>query len=127
MTSTRFTPVSPTQRRGGRYEELAREHLRRAGLRPLERNYRARGGEIDLICLDGQTLVFIEVRFRRSRRHGLAVETVSPAKQRRLLNTATLYLQCKNLYGRVRCRFDVVGVALDDGKPVFHWIRNAFD
>lgn len=126
MEKGQFRPVSPTQQRGVRYEELACAHVQQAGLRLLDRNYQSRFGELDLVCLDGNTLVFIEVRYRRSQTHGLAAETVSLAKQRRIINTAKVYLQRKKLFGQIPCRFDVIGVDLAQGQPAFHWIRNAF-
>ena len=126
MRKGHFTPVSPTQKRGVRYEDLACAHVQQAGLRLLERNYQSRFGELDLICLDRNTLVFIEVRYRSSSTHGLPVETVSLAKQRRIINTAKVYLQRKKLFGQMPCRFDVIGVDVAQGQPAFHWIRNAF-
>lgn len=127
MVISRYTAVSAMQKRGSRYEKLAEQYLRRAGLRLLDRNYRARGGEIDLICRDGPTLVFVEVRFRRTSIHGLPVESVSAAKRRRLIHAATLYLQERRLLGQVPCRFDVIGVVLAEGVPVVHWVRHAFE
>lgn len=118
--------VSPSQKLGGHYEELVCAYLQEAGLRLLERNYLSRHGEIDIICLDRNTLVFVEVRFRRKQKHGHALETVNLRKQRKLVQTAKVYLQRKRLYGEMACRFDVVGVVMEDDKPVYHWIRNAF-
>lgn len=120
------TLTSPSQKLGVHYEDLVCAHLQEAGLRLLERNYLSRRGEIDIICLDRNTLVFVEVRYRRKQKHGHALETVNLRKQQKLIQTAKVYLQRKRLFGQITCRFDVVGVVMEDGKPVYHWIRNAF-
>ena len=105
---------------GAAAEELAARHLARQGLKIIERNYRCRGGEIDLVCRDGATLVFVEVRLRSSRSFGGAAASITSAKQRRLIRAAGHYLAGKPLPS---CRFDAV---LLDGQNV-EWVRNAFD
>ena len=107
---------------GAGAEALAAEFLTRHGLRVLERNYRVRGGEIDLICADGDCLVFVEVRLRSSRGFGGAGASITPAKQRRIVLAAGHYLAGK----RERpCRFDAV---LLDGLSTdrIEWLRDAF-
>lgn len=104
---------------GSEAEERAAHHLARHGLKILARNYRCRGGEIDLVCRDGATLVFVEVRLRRNRNFGGAAASITPAKQRRIALAANHYLAGKPLPA---CRFDAV---LLDGESV-DWIRNAF-
>ena len=95
---------------------------RRAGLRLLERNWRCRLGEIDLIAEEGGVLVFAEVRMRRSARFGGAAESVTAAKRSRLIAAANLYLsQCR---AQAPCRFDVFLV--DGPAGDVKWIRNAF-
>ena len=109
-------------RDGARAEDLCEEHLRRAGLRVLARNWRCRHGEIDLVAEEGSTLVFAEVRYRRSRRHGGAAESITAAKQARLLAAARLYLMRRP---EAACRFDVLLLdALEPGR--IEWIRDAF-
>jgi len=110
-------------RAGARAEDLCAQLLRRAGLRILARNWRCRHGEIDLVAEDGGTLVFAEVRLRRSERYGGAAESVTGAKRRRLLAAARLYLAGRK---EVNCRFDVL---LLDGaqEPAIQWIRDAFE
>lgn len=101
-------------------EDAALAHLRRSGLTLLERNYRMRRGEIDLVMRDGDTLVFVEVRYRSGTSHGAAAETVDRRKRARLIAAAQSYLQ-QNRW-RQACRFDVValqGTRLD-------WMRDAF-
>jgi putative endonuclease len=105
---------------GGEAEERAAQHLVRHGLQILARNYRCRGGEIDLVCRDGATLVFVEVRLRSNRNFGGAAASITPAKQRRITLAANHYLAGKPLPA---CRFDAV---LLDGTHI-DWIRNAFD
>jgi putative endonuclease len=109
-------------RAGARAEDLCAEHLRRAGLRILARNWRCRHGEIDLVADEGGTLVFAEVRLRSSRLYGGAAESVTRAKRERLLAAARLYLSGRK---EANCRFDVL--LLDgDERPAIQWIRNAF-
>lgn len=119
-------PVTKTL--GDAAEAQALAHLQRQGLRLVERNYRvargpfARGGEIDLILRDRDgTLVFVEVRSRRSGSHGGAAASISAAKQRSLVLAARHYLQ--RLPQTPPCRFDVV--AIDNG--CIEWLPGAFD
>ena len=109
-------------RAGARAEELCAELLRRAGLRVLARNWRCRHGEIDLVAEEGGTLVFAEVRLRRDERFGGAAESVTMAKQARLIAAARLYLMRRP---NADCRFDVLLLdALETDR--IRWIRNAF-
>ena len=108
-------------------EDFARDYLTRQGLRLVDRNWSCRGGELDLVMLDGDTVVFVEVRYRRHRAWGGALESVDSRKQEKLIRAAQLYLQQDSRLAKHPCRFDVV--ALDQSgtgqKP--NWIRNAFD
>lgn len=118
---------SPTQRIGDLGEGRALAHLRAAGLHLVERNWRCRAGELDLVMRDGEALVFVEVRRRRrlSARHPSASETVGPRKQARLLRAARSYLA--RLRDVPPCRFDVVAIEEDgDGSEKLEWIRDAF-
>ena len=101
--------------------------LERAGLRVVERNVRFRAGEIDLVCREGDVLVFVEVKCRRATWGDAPAAAVSWHKQRRLTQLAQLYLKWRGLDG-VRCRFDVVSVTLD-ARGVFdvRHVRAAFD
>lgn len=119
-------PASLRQRKGLHYESLALRHLRQHGLKLLTRNYHCHKGEIDLIMQDGDSLVFVEVRFREQSDFGLAVESISRTKQQKLLKTASHYLLIQGLHDKVACRFDVIGVSSGGDSPNFHWIRNAF-
>ena len=108
---------------GDAWELKARRRLEGKGLRFVAANVRGRGGEIDLIMKDGQTIVFVEVRYRQSSRFGGAAASVTLAKQQKLLQTAHLWLARHNgSFDTVDCRFDVVaftGNAID-------WLKNAF-
>ena len=108
---------------GAEAEDLACAWLQARGLRLRERNYRCRRGEIDLIMQDGEQLVFVEVRYRRSSRYGSAAETVTAAKQTRLISAASQYLQHQS--GVSACRFDVLALSDLEGERV-DWIRDAF-
>jgi putative endonuclease len=107
------------QKRGRAAEDVAIEHLRGAGCRIVQRNFRCRIGEIDIVADDRGTLVFVEVRSRQTARFGTAVEAVTAAKQRQVLRVAQVYLARR---GPVRCRFDVIGITGDQ----VTWIRDAF-
>ncbi|MBB5212175.1 YraN family protein [Microbulbifer hydrolyticus] len=111
---------------GNRMEAIAERHLTNAGLRIVERNFRGRFGEIDLIARDGGTLVFVEVRYRRNRRFGGAGVSVDFRKQRKLLTTANGYLQYRKI--DCPCRFDVITIERGDHKESLDidWIQNAF-
>lgn len=104
-------------------EQVAAAFLARHGLKLVEKNYRCRFGEIDLILRDRQTVVFVEVRLRRSQEYGGAAASITASKQQKLLTTARHYLQ--RHASPPPCRFDVVLLAaLDDPAP--EWIRDAF-
>src|SRR3990167_4143576 len=107
---------------GARAEDLCAELLRRAGLRVLERNWRCRHGEIDLIAEERGTLVFAEVRMRSGARFGGAAESITAAKRSRLIAAARLYQ-----IGRREspCRFDVL-LLQGAGPERIEWIRDAF-
>jgi TIGR00252 family protein len=82
--------------RGAQAEQTAAAFLRGRGLRILARNYRAPGGEIDLIAEDAGTLAFVEVRMRSGTRHGGALESIDRHKRRRILRAARHYLACRS-------------------------------
>lgn len=112
--------------RGEGAERIAEDHLVRNGLTILERNYRSREGEIDLIAEDRGTIVFVEVRLREERsphRFGGAAASITPAKQRRIVMAAQHYLSTRRELPP--CRFDVVLLgSLDKDAP--EWIKAAF-
>jgi len=101
---------------GARAEDAAARFLESRGLRILERNFRCKMGEIDLIAEDGAALVFVEVRSRASSSFGTAAETIGPSKRRKIIKTALFYLQSRGLFERAS-RFDVV--TFDGGAPSY--------
>ena len=110
--------------RGRQAETLAWKYLQSRGLRLLQRNYRSRRGEIDLVLQDQDSLVFVEVRYRRESRFGSGAESVDRHKQSKLIACAQHYLQAYPGIARQPCRFDVVAVGGPDES--IEWIRNAF-
>ena len=112
---------------GAAAEAAAAAFLERAGLRVVERNVRFVHGEIDLVCRDGDVLVFVEVKSRRARWGDAPAAAVSALKQWRLTRLAHHYLKWRRL-GEPRCRFDVVAVTVaDDGASTVQHLRGAFD
>jgi putative endonuclease len=111
-----------TTARGREAEALAAQYLECYGARVVERNFRIRGGEIDLICRDGKVLVFVEVRLRTRSDFGGAAASITTSKQRRIILAAQHYLLGK---AECDCRFDCI---LLDGLDIkrIEWIKNAF-
>ena len=111
---------------GDRGENAAERQLRKAGMDILARGFRYRGGEIDLIARDGSELVFVEVKTRTSDDFGNPEESVTWVKRRKILRTATYYLQSRSALEQP-CRFDVISIRVDaQGDPVLEHLRDAF-
>jgi len=106
-------------------EDRAAKFLIEQGYRILERNYRTKSGEIDLIALDKDEVVFVEVKTRTSDVFGAPELAVNPRKQRSMIKAALGYIKYKKLH-QVPCRFDVVTVSAAAGQKV-ELIRNAFE
>lgn len=107
-------------------ETLARAYLEKKGMRFIERNFRRTHGEIDLIMKDGEFLVFVEVKTRRSLRWGLPIEAVTPLKQRRIRDCAALYYAERHISG-CPARFDIVEILALPGKELkIRHLANAF-
>lgn len=106
---------------GDSKERLARDYLERRGLRHIAHNVRCKRGELDLVMRDGDTLAFIEVRYRGSARFGGAAASVDPRKQARIASAAAYYLQ--RYPTELPCRFDVVAI---DAAGKITWIQHAF-
>lgn len=118
------TTRRPSDRDGRLAEDLAARFLERKGLKIVARNYRCRGGEIDLVCRDGKALVFVEVRLRRNAAFGGAAASVTSTKQRRIILAAQHFLTT-NALTESDCRFDCIlmnGVSGDR----LEWLRDAF-
>nr|WP_275973329.1 YraN family protein [Pseudomonas marianensis] len=115
------------QHRGQEAEDTAKHYLERQGLRLVQRNWSCRSGELDLVMLDGDTVVFVEVRYRRHAAWGGALESVDRRKQQKLIKTAQLFLQRETRWARHPCRFDVIAIEAGRSSAAPNWIRNAFD
>lgn len=119
-----------SRERGKYYEQLAAQHLERNGLEIIRQNFLCRAGEIDLVCRDGHTLVFVEVKYRNNARFGSAVEMISSSKQQKLIRSAQFFLQRQAQYQYLPCRFDVVAItgcaANGNNQAKLDWIKNAF-
>ncbi len=113
-------------RLGREGEASAERFLRKRGYRILERNYRTRYGELDIIARDGATLVFVEVKARRSRAFGTPAEAVGHRKQSNLTLAAGLYMEERRLHD-IPVRFDVVGIIGEGPSAQIELLRNAFD
>lgn len=117
--------------RGAQVEAAARTHLLRAGLREVAANASFRLGELDLVMLDthprdGDTLVFVEVRYRSHAGFGGGAMSVDAGKRRKLVRAAQQFLLGHPRYANAPCRFDVVEGDGDPANPRLHWIRDAF-
>ncbi|MFL6578666.1 MAG: YraN family protein [Povalibacter sp.] len=112
---------------GVRGEDAALEFLTARKLQLIERNYRCRGGEIDLVMLDGGTLALIEVRYRTDSQFGGAAASVTWHKQRRIICAAKHLLVTRSDLRRYPARFDVVAIAPGAGAMQVEWIRAAFN
>ena len=112
-------------RLGQKGEELAVKYLRKKGYKIIKQNFKTRIGEIDIIANDGGTLVFVEVKTRESIAYGMPFEAVNSYKRRKIANVALLYL--KKIKEVPPCRFDVVSLYYDHGKPEFKLIKDAFE
>jgi len=121
-SSSRSTPPADARAVAGRAaEDLAARFLDGQGLIVVARNFRTKRGEIDLVARDGATLVFVEVRFRRSASHGGAAESITAAKQARMVAAAQVYLLRQR--GDPPCRFDAILLdALDPAR--IDWRRD---
>lgn len=114
---------------GRRGEDEAARHLKSLGYRIVGRRERILRGDIDIVALDGRTVVFVEVRSKSDTAHGHPAETVGPVKQRRIAELAAAYIRRHGLEDQ-SVRIDVVAVtfsAQPDGRPLVEHYQNAFD
>ena len=111
---------------GMQAQQQAESHLTDKGYRILERNYRIRTGEVDIIAQQGSYVIFIEVKFRRGTEYGLPRESVGVTKQQRIVRTAMHYISTRNIDDR-DFRFDVIEVIAQGGNVQVNHIENAFD
>ena len=111
-----------TRKKGNEQEQLAAEYLEERGVRIMERNFRCRQGEIDIIGFHQGYLVFVEVKYRQGTAKGWALEAVNASKQRRICRVADYYRYTHKVPLKTAVRYDVVAI---QGEKV-EWIRNAF-
>ena len=123
----RFRPRPWRTRLGRRAERRAERFLKGRGLHALGRNYARRSGEIDLVMLDGEILVFVEVRYRGRGAWSGGLESVDRAKQARLARTATLFLNDHPQHRFRAARFDVVAVFRRNYRIACEWTPDAFE
>lgn len=112
--------------KGQHYEKLAETFLLKKGLILKAKNYHTKRGEIDLIMLDGETLVFIEVRYRNNSTYGTAEATITTNKQSKIIFSAQHYIAKFNLW-HFNARFDVITIKPTPAKQLeYNWLKNAF-
>ncbi len=107
---------------GRKYEEKAAAFLQEQGVKLLFRNYRCRQGEVDLIGIHENCLVFIEVKYRKDKRQGMPEEAVGVKKQMKICRTSDYFRICHRKYAMMQVRYDVVAIMADTIK----WYQNAF-
>ena len=117
---------SPKQLLGQAAEQAACSYLTRHGLTLITRNFHARQGEIDIIMLDKDTLVFVEVRFRSRQDFGDAAASVTRSKQQKIIATAHYFLHHHPNYGHLAARFDVIAIHPQGQDWHIDWIPAAF-
>lgn len=122
-----WTKPKTTRETGLLTENIAANYLMNEGLSEISRNFTCRLGEIDLIMKEQQTLVFVEVKYRKSNNFGGAAAAVSASKQIKLQKSANFYLQKQQLNAyNTSCRFDVVTIEGNLSCPDIVWLKNAF-
>ena len=123
-------PPPDRRARGAQVEAAARLRLEQAGLRTLAANVGYRGGELALVMIEsgpvGQTLVFVEVRYRAGAAFGGGFVSVDRGKRRKLVRAAQLYLGARPRLALLPCRFDVVEACGDPAAPRIEWMKDAF-
>lgn len=113
--------------RGQATEAFAQQYLIQQGLVFIDKNVHCRQGEIDLVMQDGDTLVFVEVKYRKNNHFGGAISAVSASKQKKIKHCVAFFLHKANLNEyNTPCRFDVIALDGDISQPQVTWLKNAF-
>jgi putative endonuclease len=107
---------------GTHFENQALTYLNSQGLKPVCQNFNCKLGELDLVMLENETLIFIEVRYRTQIGYGSATESITPAKQKKIRRTAQYFLLTHPEFQHHSCRIDVIAIDKDQ----INWIKNAF-
>lgn len=127
VTYRKTQSLGYTQRTGNDAELRACQYLTEQGLELIERNFHCRYGEIDLIMREQQTIVFVEVRFRKANSLVNGAQSITSGKQTRLVRSASYYLQQHKLNETIPARIDVIAVTQDNDQHQFDWIQNAIE
>jgi putative endonuclease len=125
MTAKLIAYMKNKRNKGTIGEDVAVEYLKKKGYNILQRNYRFNHGEIDIIAEDGNVLVFVEVKARRSKKFGEPEDAVTPRKRDKIRATADGYLFENNIDDK-ECRFDVLAIVYECDKVVIRHIIDAF-
>ncbi|MGL4766937.1 MAG: YraN family protein [Formosimonas sp.] len=120
----RYQPQADKQKQGAQAEQLALAYLRRQGLCFIDANLACAQGEIDLLMQDGDTLVFVEVRWRQNEAFGGAAASITPAKLQRLTRACQLFLQQNPAWQSQPCRIDAVLLTGDLAAPRMDWLKS---
>lgn len=113
--------------KGQTSEAFAIEYLIRNKLKFVTKNFHSRQGEIDIVMLDGQTYIFVEVKYRKNNNFGGAISAVSYNKIQKIRKCATFYLHQHDLNEyNTQCRFDIIALEGDINNPQITWLKNAF-
>ena len=121
-------PPRSSAKTGKDAEQQALEHLQRQGLRLLAQNWLCKRGELDLVMLDGDTVVFVEVRYRKYAQWGGALASIDERKRQKLILAAQFFLLSEHRWADSPCRFDVVAIeSTPSGQADLNWLKDAFD
>jgi putative endonuclease len=118
--------MKTTNQSGSQAETLAASYLAKQKVKILTRNFHCRFGEIDLIGLDQEILIFVEVRYRKNENYLAVVETIDQRKCKKIITTSEYYLNKQRKHQSYFCRYDVITITGALDKPVIEWIKNAF-
>lgn len=122
-----FTTVHSAKATGIEAETIARDYLVQRGLIFIESQFYTKGGELDLVMRDQDTLVIVEVRYRDSDQYGSAEESITPHKKRKIIFATKCYLSRNPAWNNHDVRFDVVGITKKAGRININWLEHAFE
>jgi len=121
-----LSTTNHTREIGNVTEGIALHHLIENGLTLITQNFNVRLGEIDLIMKENNTIVFVEVKYRKNTNYGYPEETVTVKKQKKIRSTALLFIAKNSQYKNFQPRFDVVALLPNGSSMSINWIKNAF-
>lgn len=111
---------------GNYWERMACDYLKKQQLKKITSNYQCPAGEIDIIMTDADTLVFVEVKYRKNEDWVSGPEAVTKSKQKRIIKAAQMFLLQNKQFNDWNCRFDVVSIQGAQNPPIIDWIQHAF-